>query len=181
MTAHTLLGSPSLEELVTVEIEPAMVDGARHFLPANRRVFEDPRSHIVVDDARSYFAIDRGRFDLILSAPSNPWVRGVASLFTVEFYELVAEQLAPAGIFGQWLQLYEIDDALLLGVLAALHRAFAEYEVFLTHRHDILIVATNDPEGLPDPDWSVFRFPTWPGSWRTCVSSRPRSWSAPAS
>ena len=44
MTSHILLGSPRLQSLATIDIEPEMIEGSRAFMPANRRVFEDPRS-----------------------------------------------------------------------------------------------------------------------------------------
>ncbi|HYF39915.1 MAG TPA: fused MFS/spermidine synthase, partial [Gemmatimonadales bacterium] len=53
MSSHLLLANPNLKELVTLEIEPQMVEGSRLFYPANRRVFDDPRSKIVIDDAKS--------------------------------------------------------------------------------------------------------------------------------
>ena len=158
MSSHFLLGSPALESLVTIEIEPEMIAGSRHFYPANARVFDDPRSRFVIDDAKSFFASERRKYDLILSEPSNPWVSGVSGLFTTEFYERVRGYLAPEGVFGQWLHLYEIDDRLVLSVLAALHRSFPSYEIFLTSSGDMLIVASTRP-GLREPDWSVFRFP----------------------
>src|SRR5690606_32391061 len=78
MTSHFLLASPAIREVVTIEIEPQMIDGSRRaFYPANARVFDDPRSTFVIDDAKSYFASGRRRFDLIISEPSNPWVSGV--------------------------------------------------------------------------------------------------------
>ena len=74
MTSHFLLGSPTLRQLATIEIEPEMIRASRSFRPVNYRVFSDPRSHFVMDDARSYFAGAGHRFDLIVSEPSNPWV-----------------------------------------------------------------------------------------------------------
>ena len=44
MSSHLLLGSKTLKNLVTIEIEPKMIEGSRIFLPANRRTFDDPRS-----------------------------------------------------------------------------------------------------------------------------------------
>ena len=158
MTSHFLLGSNRLERLYTIEIEPEMINGSRVLMPANRRVFEDPRSTFVIDDAKSFFAANNRKFDLILSEPSNPWVSGVSGLFTTEFYQRVSRQLAPSGVFGQWLHLYEIDDVLVLSVLAAIDRTFPAYEVFLTSNVDLLVVATNAPR-LPEPDWSVVSMP----------------------
>ena len=158
MTSHILLANPALERVTTIEIEPEMVDGSRFFRPINERVFADPRSRIVIDDAKAYFAAGNGRYDLVISEPSNPWVSGVSGLFTTEFYDRVKRYLTPGGVFGQWLHLYEIDDDLVLDVFAALHQHFPAYEVYLVARTDLLIVATNDA-ALPAPDWSVMELP----------------------
>jgi predicted membrane-bound spermidine synthase len=158
MSSHILLGSPHAERVTTIEIERAMIEGARAFHPANARTAEDPRSRIVIDDARAHFAGGGSRYDLILSEPSNPWVSGVSALFTTEFYAGVARQLADGGVFGQWVHLYEIDDGLVLGILAALHENFGAYEIFQTAPNDMIVVATRAPT-LPEPDWSVVTFP----------------------
>ncbi len=158
MSTHTLLGSPHIAELYTIEIEPEMIRGSRiGFYPANRRAFEDPRARFVIDDAKAFFAAERRRYDLILSEPSNPWVSGVASLFTTEFYARVRAFLTPDGVFGQWLHLYEITDELVLTVLAALHENFPSFEIYSTSGGDILIVASMR-ERLPEPDWTVFHY-----------------------
>jgi spermidine synthase len=158
MSSHLLLANPNLKELVTLEIEPQMIAGSRLFYPANRRVFDDPRSKIVIDDAKSYFASEQHHYDLIISEPSNPWVSGVSGLFTTEFYGRIKGYLTENGVFGQWIHVYELDDRLVLSVLAALHQNFRSYEVYLVPGGDLLIVASNRA-ALPAPDWSVFAYP----------------------
>ncbi len=158
MSSHFLLGSPHLKRLTTIDIEPEMVRGSHTFYPINRRVFDDRRAHFVYDDARSVFASARRQYDVVLSEPSNPWVSGVSGLFTEEFYRRARQYLAPHGVFGQWLHLYEINDALVLSVVRAVHRNFASYRMYLTGDVDILIVASNDSV-LPEPDWSVLDYP----------------------
>jgi spermidine synthase len=158
MSSHFLLGSPALERLSTIEIEPAMVAGSRVFYPANRRVFEDPRSRIVISDAKAFFAASNARFDLILSEPSNPWVSGVSGLFTTEFYHRIRGYLAPGGVFGQWLHTYELSDGLVLGVLAAVHENFADYRVFAINGGDLLVLASASGP-LPRADWTVAELP----------------------
>ncbi|HEX9728185.1 MAG TPA: hypothetical protein VGA37_06760 [Gemmatimonadales bacterium] len=156
MSSHFLLGASNLATVVTIEIEPEMVAASRAFYPANRRVFDDPRSRIVMADAKAYFATRPEPFDLMVSEPSNPWVSGVASLFTSEFYERVTHYLADDGVFGQWVHLYEIDDGLVLNILAAIHQTFPAYEIFLTDGADMLVVATK-AASLPSPDWGVIQ------------------------
>ena len=158
MSSHTLLGNPTLKRLVTIEIEPAMIRGSREFYPANKNVFDDPRSTFAIDDARSYFAAQGERYDLILSEPSTPWVAGVSGLFTTEFYAHVRRFLTPAGVFGQWLHLSEINDGLVLSVVRAVAENFPDYAIYAVGNRDILIVATNQPS-LAKPDWSVFELP----------------------
>jgi spermidine synthase len=179
MTSHVLLGDPTLASLVTIEIEPKMIEGSRRFYPANRRVFDDPRSTFAIDDARSYFAAHRQKFDLVLSEPSNPWVSGVSGLFTTEFYGRMRQFLTDDGIFAQWLQLYEIDDSLVLSVIAAISENFPAYSIYQLSAGDILIVATNR-RALPAPDWSVLQYPgiaadlahTWTITPRTMATLR---------
>lgn len=158
LSTELLLGSPSFEKLVTIDIEPEMIRASRMFYPVNHRNFDDPRSQFVHDDAKSYFAAAHQKFDLILSEPSNPWVSGVSGLFTDEFYQRIRGYLTPNGVFGQWLHLYEIDDDLVLSVIEAVHKNFPSYQVFLTADVDILIVASNQPT-LPTPDWRVVDYP----------------------
>ena len=174
MTSHFLLGSPNVHHLVTIEIEPEMIAASRAFYPVNRRVFDDPRASFVVDDAKSYFAASGRKFDLILSEPSNPWVSGVAGLFTTEFYRRVRTHLAAGGVFGQWLHLYELDDGLAATVLAALDQNFAAYEIFFTSNADILIVAGNNPV-LPAPAWNITAFPGIAADLRRAVPLTPQA------
>lgn len=142
MSSHILLAQPTLEELTTIEIEPEMVKGSRIFLPANARVYDDPRSHIVMRDAKAHFATAGSQWDLILSEPSNPWVSGVAGLFTEEFYRRVVVALAPGGVFGQWLHTYELSDRLVLSVLAAIDRVFPDWQLHQVGGGDLLVIAT---------------------------------------
>lgn len=142
LTSHTLLGSPRIGRVDTVEIEPAMVEGARHFGARVERAFNDPRSHIVIDDAKSYFSSSPARYDLIISEPSNPWMGGTASLFSKEFYGFVPRQLAENGLFVQWLQLYEIDPELVSSVLTGMLANFSDVHAYLANESDLVLVAS---------------------------------------
>jgi predicted membrane-bound spermidine synthase len=150
LTSHALLGSGTLERLDTIEIEREMAASSKLFHPSNERVHHDPRSRIVFDDAKAYFAGAKETYDVIVSVPSNLWVSGVASLFTVEFYQEVKRYIAPGGILAQWIQGYELSDELLMTVLAALDREFADYHVFRVGSRDYLIVARPD-DGVDAP------------------------------
>jgi len=141
LSTHTLLGSPLVRRVETVEIEPAIHAGARLFGDRVARAYDDPRSQVRFDDARRFFASGQRRYDVIVSEPSNPWVSGVASLFTREFYAFLHGHLAEDGVLVQWLQTYEIDDALLATMLAALLEQFPDTEAYLAHNVDLVLVA----------------------------------------
>jgi spermidine synthase len=142
MTTHFVLGNPDIESVDTIEIEPAMTEAAQHFRPIVERAFSDPRSHIVIDDAKSYFATNRKRYDIIISEPSNPWVNGVASLFTEEFYAFVPKHLNEGGVFAQWVQAYEITPALINSIVKAMMPHFADVRIFSAGATDWLLVAS---------------------------------------
>lgn len=157
-TTHVILGAPQLESVDTIEIEPAMSEGARLFGPLTSRTFTDPRSHLYTEDAKTFFARHQRRYDVIVSEPSNPWVSGVASLFSREFYRQTKHHLAPGGLFVQWLQMYEFDDQLAGTVLAAVALEFADYAVYVADDMNVVIVAT--PTGqLPKPDAGILQAP----------------------
>jgi predicted membrane-bound spermidine synthase len=143
MTTHTLLGAPTLARVDTIEIEPAMVEAARGFGAFVERAYTDPRSHIHIDDAKTYFSSRNARYDVIISEPSNPWVSGVASLFSEEFYQQAKAHLRPDGLLVQWLQLYETNLPLLASVFKAMNKHFSQYVVFNTSNEDIIVIASN--------------------------------------
>lgn len=158
MTTHTLLGHEKVGLVDTVEIEPAMVEGARHFGARVSRAYTDPRSHVIIDDAKAYFASVPKKYDLIISEPSNPWVGGTASLFSTEFYQYVPKQLNNDGLFVQWLQLYEITPELVNSVLSAMLANFSDVNAYLANESDLILVAS--PHGkVPSLGAAIFKQP----------------------
>ena len=95
-----------------LEIARGVPQAARLFSGPNRGALDDPRVALVVDDARAWMLARPDRYDAIVSQPSNPWVAGVANLFTTEFYRLARGRLGPEGLLAQWVQAYRIrpDD-----------------------------------------------------------------------
>jgi len=157
LTTHTLLGSERVQRLDSIEIEPFMVAAARQgYFERIRNVFEDPRSHIILDDAKTFLASAHQPYDLIVSEPSNPWVSGVATLFSDEFYGRIAQYLTPDGYFAQWMQVYETNTAIIASVIKALAPHFGAYALYNVDDVDMLIIATRAP-ALRAPDEALLR------------------------
>jgi predicted membrane-bound spermidine synthase len=161
LTTHTLLSNPRLRKVDTVEIERAMVEAANQFRPRVELAYTDPRGAVHIDDAKTFFSVHHNHYDIIVSEPSNPWVSGVAGLFSTEFYRLINRHLTDDGIFVQWVQLYEINTDLVISVLKAVSSNFSDYVVYGTDDADIVIVARRsgtlpgiDPRLLTLPELS---------------------------
>lgn len=146
MGAHYLLADPLLRDFDCVEIEEEMMDLARGFYPWNSRGYDDPRIHIFIDDAQTFFLTNRRKYDLMISVPSNPWVSGVASLFSHEFYSRMRNYIKPGGLWVQWIQTYEFNDQLFLNILKALDVAFPYVALYKAPEEpDIIIIASDEP------------------------------------
>ncbi len=158
LTTHTLLANPRLERVDTVEIERTVLQAEKYFRPRVNRAYDDPRSRIFIDDAKSYFSAYNKEYDIIISEPSNPWVSGVAGLFSEEFYRQVKLHLNRNGLFAQWVQLYEIDSDLVLSILKAVADNFPDFAVYASNDQDIIIVAKNQGT-LPPLDAKLFGNP----------------------
>jgi spermidine synthase len=148
VTAGSLLQSP-IESLDCVELEPATVSGSRFFEHVNNHPLADPRLHLIIDDARTYLRVTPGRYDIIVSEPSHPWVPGVANLFTREFFQLGRDRLRDDGIFVQWLQIYQLSTDSLRSVLATFSETFPYVLVFrvagAAKGKDLLLVGSRTP------------------------------------
>jgi hypothetical protein len=134
-----VLGNPAIRRVDTIEIEPAMVAGARLFGDRVERAYSDPRSTVYIDDARTFFSTRQPHYDLIISEPSNPWVSGVAGLFSAEHYQRIKRHLNPGGVYVQWLQLYEFNLPLTISVLKAFAENFNDYVIYQGGSGDLLI------------------------------------------
>jgi len=154
LTTHVLLANEDIERVDTIEIEAAMVTAATGYGEVVERAFNDPRSKIHIEDAKTFFALHDSTYDIIVAEPSNPWVSGVASLFSTEFYAMIKRHLTHDGVFAQWIQLYEFNDQLAISILKALSANFSDYVIYTTDGANILLIARNEGK-LPSPDWSV--------------------------
>ncbi len=148
VTAGSMLQSP-IESLECVELEPATVKGSRYFEHVNNHPLNDPRLHLIIDDARTYLRVTPNRYDMIVSEPSHPWVPGVANLFTKEFFELGRDRLSETGVFVQWLQIYQLSTDSLRSALATYSQVFPHVLVFrvggASNGKDLLLVGSNRP------------------------------------
>ena len=142
MTVGAVL-SHSVREVDAFEIEPAVIEASRYFEPLNGRPLDDDRLRLVIGDARSELRRAAEPYDVIISEPSNPWITGVANLFTRDFFELTASRLAPGGVFAQWFHLYGMSEDSAREVMATFRSVFPHVVAF--NDRDLILLGSDRP------------------------------------
>jgi spermidine synthase len=128
-----------------LEISPEVVEASRFFSAVNRHALDDPRTRLIIGDGRSHLSLSNTRYDVIISEPSNPWMAGVATLFTREFFTAARDRLAPDGIICQWAHTYDISEADLRSVVRTFAAVFPEGTMWLVGDGDLLLVGSAAP------------------------------------
>ncbi len=120
-----------VESITLVEIVPGVARAAREFFrDENRGVYDDPRTRVVSDDARSFLRSSRLKFDVIVGDLFVPWQSGSGALFSVEHFANARARLAAGGVFCQWLPLYQLTQDEFLLVARSFARVFPSFDVF---------------------------------------------------
>ena len=131
VTAGAVSISPAVEKLTIVEIEPLVPSTvSTYFSEYNYDVVRNPKTHVEIDDGRHFLQTSHETFDAITSDPFDPWVKGAATLYSREFWEVAKEHLNPGGVVTVWVQLYESSEAAVKSSMATFFEAFPEGAVF---------------------------------------------------
>jgi spermidine synthase len=157
VTAGSFVLYPGIERIVICEIEPLIpkiVSG--YFSKENYDVLKDPRVEVIYDDARHFLLTTREKFDIITSDPIHPWIKGSATLYTREYFELVKKHLNPGGVAVQWVPFYESTPDVVKSQLATFFSIFPRGVIFANKgegwNSDTVVFAEADPQPIePDP------------------------------
>jgi spermidine synthase len=151
ITAGAVTLLPEIEEIEVVELEPAGVEAAKLFAEHNHGVVGHERVRIVVNDGRNHLLrAAPGSYDLVVSEPSNPYLSGVANLFTREFWALGRTRLAPGGVWAQWLQLYGMGPDELRGLIRTFAEVYPHVAVYVAIEGADLVLLGADHPLVPD-------------------------------
>jgi spermidine synthase len=125
ITAGALALAPDVSHVTIAEIEALVPPAAETYFGAyNRHVVRDPRVTVQLDDGRHYLRTTDQRFDIITTDMVDPWVKGVAALFTKEFFEAAKAHLRPGGVVAQFVQLYQSNEAAVKSEVATFFTVF---------------------------------------------------------
>ncbi|MBV9464380.1 MAG: fused MFS/spermidine synthase [Verrucomicrobiae bacterium] len=134
-----------VERVDVVEISPEVIQASRLFEKVNGKFWEDRRVHVYCEDAKTFLQIVGIQYDVIVSEPTNPWIAGVAGVFSQEYYETCRRHLAPGGFFSQWMQTYDLDNRTYFLMLETYRRSFPFYTIWNTVSSDTLVVGSASP------------------------------------
>jgi spermidine synthase len=125
VTAGAVSVDSHVESLTIAEIEPLVPRVvSAYFGEHNFNVVQNPKTHVTIDDARHYLLTTKETFDAITSDPLDPWVKGAATLYTREFFELAKQHLNPGGTVTLFVQLYESSPAAVKSEIGTFFQAF---------------------------------------------------------
>jgi spermidine synthase len=149
VTAGAALAPGTARHVDVVEISPEVVEASHYFDAENGRVLAQSGVRLIVADGRSHLLLTPRRYDVIVSEPSNPWMAGVASLFTREFFEAARSKLKPGGLLCQWAHTYDISPADLRSIVRTFASVFPQATLWLVGDGDLLLIGADDDAIAP--------------------------------
>lgn len=143
----------ALERVDAVEIDPTVFRAAPFLQDSNHGVWQDPRFHLVLEDARNYLASTGTRYDIISTDCTDLRYKTNANLYTVDYFTLVRDRLNPGGIVTVWMPLGGLGGDTFRMALRTFRRVFPHTTIwYMTNQptHYLLLVGTDVPL-RPDP------------------------------
>jgi spermidine synthase len=153
VTAGAVSIDPTLTAVTIAEIEPLVPKVvSTYFSEYNFAVVQNPKVRVHLDDARHFLLTTDETFDAITSDPLDPWVKGAATLYTREFFNVVKSKLNPGGVVTLFVQLYESSDAAVKSEVATFMDAFPNGVVFANtingQGYDLVLVGQLEPGAI---------------------------------
>ena len=140
VTVGSALAPGTVRRADVVEISPEVVEASRFFDAESGHAMSQPGVRLIVGDGRSHLLLTPKRYDVIVSEPSNPWMSGVATLFTREFFDAARARLNPDGLLCQWAHTYDISPDDLKSIVRTFGSVFPEGTMWLVGEGDLLLV-----------------------------------------
>lgn len=152
LASGVTLGSVALhpiQKAVCLEIAKYTREAYNFFKHVNNDPLADNRVNLIIGDARTNLKLSNDTYDVIISEPSNPWIAGISTLFTVEFFELVEKRLNPGGIVCIWVHAYNMNGEDFKLIINTFRKVFPSATMWEALRGgDYLLIARKPPGSL---------------------------------
>ena len=144
-TVGSILCYPSVERVDVIEISKEVIEASRYFESINGVYWKDERAHIFREDAKTFLQVTPIQYDLIISEPTNPWIAGVAGVFSREYFDICRQHLGPEGKFVQWIQGYELEDSTFYLMLETFTSIYPYYTLWNSSASDTIQIGSTKP------------------------------------
>ncbi len=169
MSLSAVLSHP-VEQVEVVELLPEVARAAEYFGEILGEPLEDKRTELRIGDGRQSLVYGEQRYDAIISQPTNLFVSGISTLFTVEFFDAMRRSLDEGGVAAVWLQGYLLPDADFRTICRTFQEVFPEATLWNAGPFDYFLVGSDGP--LPLDSESIR------GRIRSSAGSRAAQWTS---
>ena len=159
VTVGSALLAGTVRHADVVEISPEVVEASHWFDAENGRALAQPSVRLIIGDGRSHLLSSPRLYDVVISEPSNPWMAGVATLFTREFFEAARRRLKADGLLCQWAHTYDISADDLQSIVRTFASVFPQGTMWLVGEGDLLLIGPNGADILPRIDRLIGGWP----------------------
>ena len=123
-----------------VELSPEAVEGASWLAAVNGNVTSRANVSISIDDGRNYLLRNDEQFDIITADVIQPHHVGAGKVWSVEYWKLTRDALAPGGVMVQWVPNVRSRDH------SMIVRSFLDVFPYVTAwANGTLLVGSNEP------------------------------------
>jgi spermidine synthase len=150
-TVSAVLEHP-VERADVVELSESVLEMAHYFTSVHKDALGDPRVRVIVNDGRQHLRMTpKASYDFITLEPPPLSNAGVASLYSVEFYELAKSRLRPGGSLTQWLPIYQMTEHGARSIVRAFVEAFPNAVLLSGYRRELILWGQNSDRITVDP------------------------------
>jgi len=134
----------SLKSIDAVDLASPVFEFAPHFVPINKRFYQNPKVHKIVADGRHFLLETKDRFDVVTLEPPPPHDAGIVNLYTEEFYALAKAKMRPGAVLAQWVPL-DMSPGAPKMIIKALMAHFKHVSLWLPSRMEGVAIASDEP------------------------------------
>ena len=118
---------------------------------AIRAFWKITRVRVIPTDGRNYILATPKFYDVITAEPSNPWIAGIANLYTREFYQVIKSKIKDDGIFAQWFHNYSMSPDDFRMVFRTFAEAFPHVSLWSMKESDFLLIGSKQEQTFDYP------------------------------
>ena len=145
-TTTRALTLTDIESIKVVELEPAIVDAGLALTGGDMPAITDKRVQLEFNDARNTLLVEKTKYDIIAAQPSHPWLARASNVFTQQFWQIASSRLTEDGVFGQWVNLFNMDSETLKSIFKAFCNVFPHAISFANlDTGDYILFGSNKP------------------------------------